>query len=155
GSNARQCVLTCRSPQNSNDGLDNWTPHDEDCEPDPAFGANPATSGLYVEYTGYVCGHEPVDPTDPNYPASPRRCVASRVPRSPTYDVDPRVGDNTADACFILPVAYQVHNGMGFLLQGDRTGYVHNVIAAADGSCVRNPAANVKRIGRLSYNDPL
>src|SRR5262249_40334501 len=65
-----------------------------------------------------------------------------------------RVGDNTADACFILPVAYQVHAGLGFLMQGDRTGYLHNIVAAGDGSCVPDPNRGAKRVGRLSYNAP-
>jgi hypothetical protein len=151
GSTARQCVLACRPPTNSNDGLDNWSPQDKDCQPDPKFGSNPLTAGLYVEYAGYVCGHDPIDPTNPG---APRRCVASRVPRSPTYDIDPRVGDNTTNQCFVVPVAYQIHAGLGFLLQGDRTGYLHNVTTAGDGTCVADPAASVKRMGRLSYNAP-
>src|SRR5262249_44680836 len=101
--------------------------------------------------TGYVCGHDPVDPTDPS---GPRRCVASRVPRDPIYDIDPRVGRNTADECFIVPIAYQVHAGQTFLIEGDRTGYLHNLTTAADGSCVADPSRGHKRIGRLSYNAP-
>src|SRR5262249_59848901 len=41
-----------------------------------------------------------------------------------------------------------------FLLQGARTVYLHNVVAAADGSCVADPNASVKRVSRLSYNAP-
>jgi hypothetical protein len=150
GTGARQCVLACGPPHDPNQNND-WQPSDDDCLADPAFGGNPLTSGLYVEYTGYVCGHDPVDPAMPN---GNRRCVASRVPRDPKYDSDPRVGRNTADECFVVPIAYQVHAGLTFLVQGDRTGYLHNLATAEDGSCVADPSRGVKRIGRLSYNAP-
>ena len=150
GTGVRQCVKACAPP--SPLPGDDWQPSDDDCQPDPAFGGNPQTAGLYTEYTGYVCGHDALDPANPT--TSWRRCVASRIPREPRYDIDPRVGRNTANECFVVPIAYQVHTGLSFLVVGDRTGYLHNITAAPDGSCVADPRLGPKRIGRLSYNAP-
>jgi hypothetical protein len=144
----RQCVATCDAPK-MDPMTGRFAPNDDQCGPEPNLSADPTVSGLYSEWNGYVCGGDGID----GKPGK-RRCVSSRVPRDPPYNPDPTVGQNAADACFILPIAYEVHSGSSFVFVGDRTGFLHNQVEAADGSCVADPTVSPKQIGRLSYNAP-
>src|SRR5262249_24923180 len=105
--------------------------------------------GLYNEARVCVCGPER------RGGAAHRRCVGARVPRAPPVDYDPRVGDNIASRCFNLPSPYEVRLGLGFTVFGDRTGYLHNRMVNADGTCSVDATRGPKRIGRVSYNDPI
>jgi hypothetical protein len=152
GTTVRQCVATC-DPPNQQDTTGNWVPRDDECRPDTVVGNNPTYSGLYNEYSGYVCGHAALDPSNPS---GPRRCVASRVPRSgPSYSIDPNAGTNVANDCFVLPLTYEVHAGLTFTIIGDRSGFLHSRNTAADGTCFNDVSRGYKRVGRLSYNDPI
>jgi len=148
GTTVRHCVGTCRKPDPIPNG--GWQPHDDDCQPDNNLNANPGTAALYIEFQGYVCGHETIGAFD-----GPRRCVAARLPRDPNYDADPRVGDPVAKDCFVAPVAYEIHAGLSFVAVGDRSGHAHSQTVGADGSCVIDPSLGPKRIGRVGYNAPM
>jgi hypothetical protein len=92
--------------------------------------------------------------------ASGTVCVPS-VPRDPrSTDPTPGVcmeGIEPAQACLNGPERYLVHAAEAFTVVGDRSGFVHPIIASADGNrCVRDPKLDKDplSIGRIPLTAP-
>jgi hypothetical protein len=57
-------------------------------------------------------------------------------------------------ACVNAGQRYELRAGEAFAVVGDRSGYVHPIIADAAGNCVKDPNANPTQIGRFPLDPP-
>lgn len=57
-------------------------------------------------------------------------------------------------ACVNAPQRYELRAGDAFAVVGSRSGYMHPIIADANGSCVKDPNANPLLVGRIPLRAP-
>jgi hypothetical protein len=57
-------------------------------------------------------------------------------------------------ACVSGLQRYSIHASDAFVAIGSRTGFLHDVVEAPGGQCVRNPMANPLNVGRIPLNVP-
>jgi hypothetical protein len=63
-------------------------------------------------------------------------------------------GVTPPQACVNAPQRYELRAHEAFSLIGTLSGYVHPIIAAANGSCIKDPAAGPTQIGRIPLTAP-
>jgi hypothetical protein len=57
-------------------------------------------------------------------------------------------------SCINAPQRYELDAGDAFTVIGSRTGFLHSIIADANGTCVKDPDANPLLVGRLPLRAP-
>jgi len=63
-------------------------------------------------------------------------------------------GVTPPQACVNAPQKYELRAGSAFAVVGTRTGFVHSIIADANGKCIKDPTASPLLTGRIPLDPP-